>query len=164
MDELKAQINDPGLKPALKAYCPNYLLIPKNFLIDSAQRKVLLSSNHTNSAIVQDRKAFSSQIMNTSEKSLKHLPEEVTVITVDMGQDMFNFAMDVARECLRKFQKEDEQGMAKYAVDKFHEEYGEHWVSVVGENYGFDVIHQENFAHFHMESKDFVIYKLHMHK
>ena len=159
MDELKAQINAPGLKPALKAYCPNYLLIPKNFIINSAQRKVSYTSNHTNSVIVPDRKAYSSRIIRTADKLLKNIPEEVTVIHVDMGQNMLNFGMKVAKECLEKFEKEDEQGMAKRTVDQFNEEYGEHWMSVVGDNYGVDVSHQGNFAHFHMGSKDFVIYK-----
>ena len=104
-------------------------------------------------------KAFSSQIKRMSKKPLKYNPEEVMVIKVDMAQDMFNFAMDVARECMGKFKKEDEPGMAKHAVDRFNEEHGEHWMSVVGDNYGVDVTHQENFAHFHMGSKDFVIYK-----
>ena len=164
MDELKAQINDPGIKPAMKAYCPNYLLIPKNFLIDSAQRKVLLSSNHTNSVIVPDRKAYSSQIIRMSEKSLKYIPEEVTVVNVDMNQNMLNFAVEVARECLGKFKKEDDLGMAKHTVDKFNEEYGEQWMSVVGDNFGFAVRYQRNFAHFHMKSKDFVIYKQRVYK
>merc|ERR1712203_95570 len=57
-----------------------------------------------------------------------------------------------------KFKKEDEPGMAKHAVDRF-KEHGEYWMSVVGDNYGVDVTHQGNFAHFHMGSKDFVIYK-----
>ena len=104
-------------------------------------------------------KAFSSQIKRMSKKPLKYNPEEVMVIKVDMAQDMFNFAMDVARECMGKFKKEDEPGMAKHTVDKFNEEYGEHWMSVVGDNYGVDVTHQGTFAHFHMGSKDFVIYK-----
>merc|ERR1712203_1293231 len=84
-------------------------------------------------------KAFSSQIKRMSKKPLKYNPEEVMVIKVDMTQD--------------------EPGMAKHAVDRFNEEYGEHWMSVVGDNYGVDVTHQGNFAHFHMGSKDFVIYK-----
>ena len=104
-------------------------------------------------------KAFSSQIKRMSKKPLKYNPEEVMVIKVDMTQDMFNFAMDVARECMGKFKKEDEPGMSKHVVDRFNEEFGEHWMSVVGDNYGVDVGHQGNFAHFHMGSKDFVIYK-----
>ena len=94
-----------------------------------------------------------------SKKPLKYNPEEVMVVKVDMPQDMFNFAMDTARECMGKFKKEDEPSMAKHAVDKFNEEYGEHWMSVVGDNYGVDVGHQGNFAHFEMGSKCFVIYK-----
>ena len=105
-------------------------------------------------------KAFSSQIKRMSKKPLKYNPEEVMVVKVDMAQDMFNFAMDVARECMGKFKKEDEPGMAKHAVDRFNEEYGEHWMSVVGDNYGVDVTHEGNFAHFHMGTKDFVIYKV----
>ena len=81
------------------------------------------------------------------------------VINVDMAQDMFNFAMDTARECLGKFKKEDEPSMAKHAVDKFNEEYGEHWMSVVGDNYGVDVSHQGTLALFQMGGKDFVLYK-----
>ena len=104
-------------------------------------------------------KAFSSQTNKMSKKTLKYNPEEVMVFKVDMPQDMFDFAMHTARECLRKFKWEDEPSMAKHAVDKFNEEYGEHWMSVVGDNYGVDVCHEGNFAHFHMGSKDFVIYK-----
>merc|ERR1712244_175570 len=74
-------------------------------------------------------KAFSSQIKRMSKKPLKYNPEEVMVIKVDMTQDVFNFAMDVARECMGKFKKEDEPGMAKHAVDRFNEEHGEHWMS-----------------------------------
>ena len=106
-----------------------------------------------------DKKAFSSQIKRMSKKPLKYNPEEVMVRKVDMEQDMFNFAMDVAKECMGKFKKEDEPGMAKHAVDRFNEEYGEHWMSVVGDDYGVDVSHQGNFAHFHMGPKEFVFYK-----
>merc|ERR1711909_220726 len=81
-----------------------------------------------------DKKAFSSQIKRMSKKPLKYNPEEVMVRKVDMEQDMFNFAMDVAKECMGRFNKE----------------YGEHWMSVVGDDYGVDVSHQGNFAHFHM--------------
>merc|ERR1712080_455440 len=69
-------------------------------------------------------KAFSSQIKKMSKKPLKYNPEEVMVVKVDMPQDMFNFAMDTARECMGKFKKEDEPSMAKHAVDKFSEEHG----------------------------------------
>ena len=113
----------------------------------------------SNVIMASNGKAFSSQIKRMSKKPLKYNPEEVMVIKVDMTQDMFNFAMDVARECMGKFKKEDEPGMANHTVNKFNEEFGEHWMSVVGDNYGVDVTHQGNFAHFHMGSKDFVIYK-----
>ena len=94
-----------------------------------------------------------------SIKPLKYNPEEVMVINVDMAQDMFKCAMDTARERLGKFKKKDEPGMARHDVDKFNEEYGEHWRSVVGDNYEVDVGHVGNFAHFNMGSKNFVIYK-----
>ena len=122
-------------------------------------RTVIFTINHTNTVMAPNGKAFSSQIKKMSKKPLKYNPEEVMVVKVDMPQDMFNFAMDTARECLGKFKKEDEPSMAKHAVDKFNEEYGEHWMSVVGDNYGVDVGHQGNFAHFEMGSKCFVIYK-----
>merc|ERR1712193_257020 len=35
-------------------------------------------------------------------------------------------------------------------MGKFNKEHGEHWMSVVGDNYGVDVTHKGNFAHFHM--------------
>ena len=105
------------------------------------------------------QKGFSSQIKKMSKKPLKYNPDEVTVIKVDMSQEMFNFAMDTLRECIGKFKKEDEPGMSKHAVDKFNEEFGEHWMSVVGDNYGVAVSHQGNFAHFVMGAKEFVIYK-----
>merc|ERR1712212_1204857 len=117
-------------------------------LIDNSSRKVAFKSNHTNSVMAPNGKAFSSQIKRMSKKPLKYNPEEVMVIKVDM-----------ARECMGKFKKEDEPGMSKHVVDRFNEEYGEHWMSVVGDNYGVDIGHQGNFAHFHMGSKDFVIYK-----
>merc|ERR1711874_680843 len=129
------------------------------FTVVSPPRKVRFTSNHTNSIMAPNGKAFSSQIKRMSKKPLKYNPEEVMVIKVDMTQDMFNFAMDVARECMGKFKKEDEPGMANHTVIKFNEEFGEHWMAVVGDNYGVDVSHQGNFAHFHMGSKDFVIYK-----
>ena len=66
-------------------------------------------------------KAFSSQIKRMSKKPLKYNPDEFTVIKVDMAQDMFNFALDVARECIGKFKKEDEPGITKHVVDKFNE-------------------------------------------
>ena len=53
-------------------------------------------------------KAFSSQIKKMSKKPLKYNPEEVMVFKVNMAQDMFNYAMDIARESLGKFKKEDE--------------------------------------------------------
>ena len=109
-------------------------------------RTVIFTINHTNTVMAPNGKAFSSQIKKMSKKPLKYNPEEVMVVKVDMAQDMFNFAMDTARECLGKFKKEDEPGMAKHAVDKFNEEYGEHWMSVVGEDYGVDVGHVGNFA------------------
>ena len=74
-------------------------------------------------------KAFSSQIKKMSKKPLKYNPEEVMVVKVDMAQDMFNYEMDIARECLGKFKKEDEPGMANHVVVKFNEEYGEHWMA-----------------------------------
>ena len=39
-------------------------------------------------------KGFSSQIKKMSKKPLKYNPEVVTVVKVDMAQDMFDFAMD----------------------------------------------------------------------
>ena len=105
-------------------------------------------------------KGFSSQIKKMSKKPLKYNPEVVTVVKVDMAQDMFDFAMDtVIPQCLRKFKTEDEPGMAKHCVDKFNAEFGEHWMSVVGDNFGIAVNHEGNFAHFHMGPKEFVIYK-----
>ena len=86
-----------------------------------------------------NRKAFSSNLKKMSKKPLKYNPEEVMMIKVDMDQDMFNFAMDTARDALGKFKKEDEPGMSKYAVDQFNEEFGEHWMSIVGENVGVAV-------------------------
>merc|ERR1712212_750805 len=120
-------------------------------ILDSSLRKLEFITNHTNTIMAPNGKAFSSQIKRMSKKPLKYNPEEVMVIKVDMAQDMFNFAMDVARECMGKFKKEDEPGMSKHVVDRFNEEYGD--------NCGVDVGHQGNFAHFHMGSKDFVIYK-----
>ena len=104
-------------------------------------------------------KAFSSQIKKMSKKPLKYNPEEVMVFKVNMAQDMFNYAMDIARESLGKFKKEDEPGMAQHIVTKFNEEYGEHWMAVVGDNYGIAVAQAGNFGHFHMGTKDFTIYK-----
>merc|ERR1712198_755794 len=130
-----------------------------SFLIDSSPRKFAFTSNLTNSVMAPNGKAFSSQIKRMSKTPLKYDPEEVMVIKVEMTQDMVNFAMDIARECMGKFKKEDEPGMANHTVIKFNEEFGEHWMAVVGDNYGVDVSHQGNFAHFHMGSKDFVIYK-----
>merc|ERR1719167_2056017 len=133
--------------------------VPLGVILDSSLRKLEFITNRTNTIMAPNGKAFSSQIKRMSKKPLKYNPEEVMVIKVDMTQDMFNFAMDVARECTGKFKKEDEPGMSKHVVDKFNEEFGEHWMSVVGDNFGVDVGHQGNFAHFHMGSKDFVIYK-----
>ena len=105
-------------------------------------------------------KGFSSQIKKMSKKPLKYNPEVVTVVKVDMAQDMFDFALDtVVEQCLRKFKTEDEPGMAKHCVDKFNAEFGEHWMSVVGDNFGIAVNHERNFANFHMGPKEFVIYK-----
>merc|ERR1712018_966849 len=94
------------------------------FIVVPPQRTVIFTINQTNTVMAPNGKAFSSQIKKMSKKPLKYNPEEVMVINVDMAQDMFNFAMDTARECLGKFKKEDEPGMAKHAVDKFNEEYG----------------------------------------
>ena len=104
-------------------------------------------------------KPFSSQIKKMSKKPLKYNPEVVTVVKVNMAQDVFDFAIDTATTSLRKFKKEDEPGMAKHCVDKFNAEFGEHWMSVVGDNFGIAVNHEGNFAHFHMGPKEFVIYK-----
>merc|ERR1712080_138109 len=112
------------------------------FTVVSPPRKVRFTINYTNTIMAPNGKAFSSQIKKMSKKPLKYNPEEVMVVKVDMAQDMFNFAMDTARECIGKFKKEDEPRMAKHAVDKFNEEYGEHWMSVVGDNFGVDVCHQ----------------------
>merc|ERR1712062_499179 len=101
-------------------------------IVVSPPRKVIFTINHTNTIMAPNGKAFSSQIKKMSKKPLKYNPEEVMVINVDM---------------------------AKHAVDKFNEEYGEHWMSVVGDNYGVDVGHNGNFAQFNMGSKNFVIYK-----
>ena len=49
--------------------------------------------------------------------------------------------------------------MANHAVTKFNAEFGEHWMAVVGDNYGIAVAHKGNFGHFHMGTKDFTIYK-----
>ena len=104
-------------------------------------------------------KAFSSQLKRMTRKPLKYNPEEIVMIKVDMTQEMFNFAMEVAKECIGKFKKEDEPSMSKHAVDRFNAEYGEHWMSVVGDDYGVAVNHQGDFGHFRMGGKDFVIYK-----
>merc|ERR1712156_1120999 len=95
------------------------------FTVVSPPRKVRFTITHTNTIMAPNGKAFSSQIKKMSKKPLKYNPEEVMVVKVDMPQDMFNFAMDTARECLGKFKKEDEPSMAKHAVDKFNEENGE---------------------------------------
>ena len=128
----------------------------------NALKKCVFSSNthlqadFSNESLFFD---FFESIKKMSKKPLKYNPDEVTVIKVDMAQDMFNFAMDTARECIGKFKKEDEPGMSKHAVDMFNAEHGEHWMSVVGDNYGVAVSHQGNFAHFKMGAKEFVIYK-----
>merc|ERR1711992_353812 len=129
------------------------------FTVVSPPRKVRFTINHTNTIMAPNGKAFSSQIRRMSKKPLKYNPEEVMVIKVDMAQDMFNFAMDVAKECIGKFKKEDEPGMSKHAVDRFNAEYGGHWMSVVGDDYGVAVTHQGNYGCFRMGGKEFVIYK-----
>merc|ERR1712179_734277 len=78
-----------------------------NFII------IILTTFCSYKIMAPNGKAFSSQIKRMSKKPLKYNPEEVMVVKVDMAQDMFNFAMDVARECMGKFKKEDEPGMAK---------------------------------------------------
>merc|ERR1712126_631705 len=128
-------------------------------ILDSSQRKLEFITDHTSIIMTPNGKAFSSQIKRTSKTSLNYNPEEVMVIKVDMDQDMFNFAMGVAREGMEKLKKVDEPFMVKHVVDKFKKEYGEHWMSIVGDNYGVDVCHQGNFAQFRMGTKDFVIYK-----
>ena len=45
-------------------------------------------------------KGFSSQIKKMSKKPLKYSPEVVTVVKVDMAQDMFDFAIDTVVERL----------------------------------------------------------------
>ena len=57
---------------------------------------------------------------------------------------------DNSQRTFGKIKKEDKSSMAKQAVDKFYEEYGEHWMSVVGDNHEVDVGHVGNFAHFNM--------------
>ena len=94
-----------------------------------------------------------------SKKPLKYNAEEVMMMKVDMNQEMFNFAMDTTRASLGKFKKEDEPGMAKHCVDMFNAEFGEHWMSVVGDNFGIAVNHEGNFAHFKLGPKEFVVYK-----
>ena len=128
------------------------------FIVVTSSRKDRFAMNHTKTVMALNGKAFSSQIEKMSKKALKYNPEEVMIFKVDMPQEIFDFATDTARECLRKFKKEDEPSMAKHAADKFNEEYGENWISVVGDNYGVDVGHKGNFAHFNMGSKDFVFY------
>ena len=54
-------------------------------------------------------KGFSSQIKKMSKKPLKYNPEVVTVVKVDMAQDMFDFAIDTVTASLGKFKKEDER-------------------------------------------------------
>ena len=105
------------------------------------------------------KKGFSSQIKKMSKKPLKYNAEEVMMMKVDMNQEMFNFAMDTTRASLGKFKKEDEPGMAKHCVDMFNAEFGEHWMSVVGDNFGIAVNHEGNFAHFKLGPKEFVVYK-----
>ena len=104
-------------------------------------------------------KAFSSQIKKMSKKPLKYNPEEVMVIAVEMYQEQFDFAIEVAKEALGKFKKEEEPAMAKFVASKFNERFGLPWMSVVGDSYGLVVSHKGNFAHFHVGPKDFVIYK-----
>merc|ERR1712122_30047 len=71
----------------------------------SPPRKVRFTINHANIIMAPNGKAFSSQIKKMSKKPLKYNPEEVMVVKVDMPQDMFNFAMDTARECMGKFKR-----------------------------------------------------------
>ena len=104
-------------------------------------------------------KVFSSRIKKMSKKPLKYNPEVVTVVKVNMAQDLFDFAIDTATTSLGKFKKEDEPGMAKHCVDMFNAEFGEHWMSVVGDNFGIAVNHEGNFAHFKLGPKEFVVYK-----
>ena len=59
-------------------------------------------------------KAFSSQLKRMSKKPLKYNPEDVMVIAVDMNQEQFDYAIDMAKEALGKFKKEEEPSMAKY--------------------------------------------------
>merc|ERR1712179_317603 len=105
--------------------------------------------HHLKFIMANNGKAFSSQINKMSKQPLKYNPEEVMMIKVDMDQDMFNFAMDTARDALGKFNKEDEPGMSKYAVNQFNEEFGEHWMSIVGDNFGVAVGYKGNFAQNH---------------
>ena len=104
-------------------------------------------------------KAFSSQIKKMSKKPLKYNPEEVMMITVEMDQEQFDYAVEMAKEALQKFKKEEEPAMAKFISSMFNERFGLAWMAVVGDNYGLNVTHKGNFAHFHVGPKDFMIFK-----
>ena len=104
-----------------------------------------------------------------SKSPLKFNPEDVMIVKIDMNQDQFDFAMEVAKSCLDKFGARDEPGMSQHMCEKFNAKYGVHWVCVVGSDFGFDVGHKGHYAHFQMnqrykdkprQEKYFVIYKV----
>ena len=50
-----------------------------------------------------------------------------------MNKEIFNFAMNMARECTGKFQK-GWHSVFEHAVVRLNEEYRKHWMSIVGCN------------------------------
>ena len=104
-----------------------------------------------------------------ANEPLKFNPEEITIIDVDMNQEHFDFAIEVAKDCFGKFGARDDPGMAQHVVDRFNDKYGVHWLAVVGNNHGCAVGHKGNFAHFYLnqrykdkprQEKYFVIFKV----
>ena len=82
----------------------------------------------------------------------------VTIGVVDMSQEQFDMAVQVAKEGLD--QNDVDVDVAKYIKRKFDEIYGPIWMAVVGDSYGLFVTHQmSNFAHFYVNSKAIVLFR-----
>ena len=84
---------------------------------------------------------------------LKFNQEDVKIIEVDTDQEHFDFGITVAKESLDQFGAKDDPNMATHIVDRFNENYGTHWLAIVGDDLACAVDHKGNYAHFHLTQK-----------
>ncbi|XP_033628992.1 dynein light chain LC6, flagellar outer arm-like [Asterias rubens] len=84
--------------------------------------------------------------------------KEVVIKNVDMDQEIQDYATDIARASLEKFNVEKD--IAAYIKKEFDKAYNPTWHCIVGKNFGSYVTHEtKSFIYFYIGQTAFLLFK-----